>query len=155
MSEGGLWGVALAVFFGLLLHCSIRAGEWRVFFRSYLPNWRFFENVGQLPMLQVREHGKSGSPDWVPVPAFHERRGWDLWFNPEGNAQHAFETRMRGLLLDPEDRDLLVELTADSVTRFRRINPRCASLEFRLQSFDPVTGESETVKEWSWNSPSS
>jgi hypothetical protein len=155
MSEGGLWGAALGVFVGSLLHCSIRAGEWRVFFRSFLPNWRFFENVGRLPVLQVKETGGVGSPDWIPVPRFHERRGWDLLFNPDGNAQHAFETRMRGFLLDPEDQDLLVELTSDSVTRFRRIHPLCQALEFRFQSLDPVTGETETVKEWSWNSLSS
>jgi hypothetical protein len=75
--------------------------------RIFIPSWRFFGDLGSIPILFYQ---KSGSSNWVRCP---ERPGprkiQQLFFNPQGNlylAKLAVIDRFISELSEPEQNDL-------------------------------------------------
>ncbi|MFZ9596031.1 MAG: hypothetical protein ACO3A2_08135 [Bdellovibrionia bacterium] len=86
---------AVFFFFVFLVWQSLRPrreapGRLLYFLRAFFPNWRFFEDLGELPQLEFRVN--LGQPDWGPwTPVFSKLtiRPWQVILNPEGNWRYA------------------------------------------------------------------
>jgi hypothetical protein len=129
---------------------SWMAGEARVYMRSWIPSWRFFENTGDLPVL---EFSIGGDPAWIPIPNSSGASSAKLWFSPAANAFHAFETLVLDFALDPAHPDLESCLLEESVRRVLTLHPDSKTIRFRLFWVGQGMTRSESVWERAWNSP--
>lgn len=62
---------------------------WRVF----IPTWRFFDSVGSHPQLYVQKQGQ-----WQPVIQRPQLYWYSLFFNPRGNYYHACNNLLERLV---------------------------------------------------------
>lgn len=70
-------------------------------FRAYIPNWRFFEDVGPMPVLLCRV----GDGPWQPCLPQPKRTLTQLVFNPGGNYLLACGNLLQHLTADLETAD--------------------------------------------------
>jgi hypothetical protein len=64
---------------------------WRIF----IPTWRFFDQVTDLPHLEIRVQDAWVKESTPPPPAW-----WQLLFNPAGGLKHARANLYQRLLLE-------------------------------------------------------
>ena len=87
------------VFVLFFLVPSIRMGQASVLFRSWIPSWRFFENLGTVPVLFVRVQSTPSlmeSAHWIEALQPPKQKSiLGLILNSEGNFFHAYETLIR------------------------------------------------------------
>ncbi len=151
----GLWIWGPWVVGGVLGFASWRAGEASVFMRSWIPSWRFFENTGNVPLLEYRQETGGEAGAWKPVPNPGRTAKDRLYYSPRPNSFHAFETLVLDFALNPGHPDLEFCLVDEGARRVRRIHPDTGRIDFKL-SWSDLTGRvSEPVWEGVWNSPSS
>jgi hypothetical protein len=155
MPEGGVWG---GVLFGILFlfMCSLRSGEARIQFRSWIPSWRFYDQTGVTWRMQFRPLRDEGSEGpWRDVNPWPQPRAFALVYFPEGNEFHAFETLLKDFAQSPEDPDLSALLIGEAAARAQVLSPHSLGFEFRLLRYSPESGHSEPVWSQVWNSPRS
>lgn len=81
--------------------------KWLYLLRTFLPTWRFFEDISDEPYLQFRVFRQHQWTDWNPVFA-PLRRSWpQLCFNPQVNYQLAAGSVVQHLLQELEDQSKL------------------------------------------------
>jgi len=83
--------------------------KWLYLLRTFLPTWRFFEDISDEPHLQFRVFRLEQWTDWNPVFDPMERSWWQLCFNPEVNYQHAANSVVQHLLQELEDQSTIEE----------------------------------------------
>jgi hypothetical protein len=148
-----VWG-PLAVG-GLLWFLSLRAGEASVFMRSWIPSWRFFENIGPVPLLEYCLEGQGGTNNWETVPNPSGSESARLFFSPYSNAFHAFESLVLDFSLDPGHPDLEHALVEEAIHRIRSVHPGVSGIRLRVRWRNEGESLSFPLWERTWNSPNS
>ena len=78
----------------------------RIFlFRSFFPSWRFFDDLADVPRLQVRwtEEGSTEFCSWTTLAKKPPFRLKQLFFNPEGNFFLTHQSLLSQLLMELSD----------------------------------------------------
>jgi hypothetical protein len=74
--------------------------------RAFFPSWRFFEDLGDVPVLLGRSGpSEAGLGPWVPLLPPVRRRWTQLFYNPEGNLALAFGSLVQQLVSDAADHE--------------------------------------------------
>lgn len=99
-------GIGLAVYFVAVLLLAVRKpvevqSRWLQLLRFLLPSWRFFDELGQLPVLSMRE----GEGPWRPVLPPMTRSVRRLVLNADGNFALACESLVQQLVADVVESD--------------------------------------------------
>lgn len=84
-------------------------------FRCLFPSWKFYEDIGHVPVLYYRlgstlEMNESGP--WTLAINKLDRSWRNLFLNPEGNLVHAYNSLLQQLENDKED---IAELNKDDL----------------------------------------
>ena len=116
--------------------------------RALFPSWRFFEELGEVPVLQVRHGaGTDALGPWTvavpPVP----RRPWALLANAEANLALAAGSLLQHLAADlselPDDGAGIAELVSYQLTdhlaayQLARLAPAARRYQFRVIALTP------------------
>jgi hypothetical protein len=140
---------------GVFGFAAWRAGEFSVFMRSWIPSWRFFENTGNLPVLEFTRDGDSVADRWSPVPNPSGSGQARLLYSPASNSFHAFETLVLDFALNPSNEDLESSLVDEGVRRVLAFHPGTKTVRFKVSWVDQEGTCSDPVWEGVWNSPHS
>jgi len=90
-------------------------------FRALMPSWRFFEDVGALPVLEHRcfEGGEPSS--WERTLPPQPRSGSHLFFNPLGNLQFAKHSAVELLFSDAQELEIQLKNRPRSVLSYELV----------------------------------
>ncbi len=83
--------------------------KWLYLLRTFLPTWRFFEDISDEPSLQFRVFRHHQWTDWHPVFDPMMRSWPQLCFNPQVNYQLAAGSVVQHLLQELEDKSKIEE----------------------------------------------
>ena len=67
--------------------------------RCFFPSWRFFEDVGTLPLLEYRV----SEGDWIRALPPQRRTLVNTFFNPDGNLQFATHSLVELLFMEAQE----------------------------------------------------
>jgi hypothetical protein len=81
---------------------------WRIF----IPSWRFFDQAGAAPRLEVRY----GDSTWLAVEFPVRSAWWNLFFNPQGTLAHARHMLYERLLVESQSATDVAELVSYRLT---------------------------------------
>jgi hypothetical protein len=74
--------------------------------RAFLPSWKFFEDIGSIPLLFFRVAPKDRDlSSWLPCWVKPKRKLRALFLNPEGNFTLACESLLQQLMSDLQEMD--------------------------------------------------
>lgn len=105
---------------------------WRVF----IPSWRFYDRIGSLPRLYARAHDA-----WIPIFAPIQTPWYGLLFNPKGNQQLAYQSLLERFVVEasgakkPEELvsyKILAEACASELKRLGHLQPG-EQFNFKIQ----------------------
>ena len=65
--------------------------------RAFLPSWKFFEDLGEVPVLYFRIKSAGQWTEWKKWIDPIERKWWQLIFNPQGNLNLAYGSLVQEL----------------------------------------------------------
>jgi hypothetical protein len=119
----------------LFLLPSIRIGQASVLFRSWIPSWRFFENLGTVPVLFVRVQSNLSLIEdarWVEALMPPRKSLLGLFLNPEGNKFHAYETLVRSYSLEPENEVLRSQIQRLALQEALKLDPKAKAYQFKI-----------------------
>lgn len=68
--------------------------------RLFIPTWRFFDDVGHVPMLFVRV---SEETEWQLALPPLQRHWYTLFLNPAGNERHALNNLLTRLMVETQE----------------------------------------------------
>ena len=127
--------------------------------RSFIPSWRFYSGIISSARLRLKLFSPDGSStDWLPAWPPPTRSWSDIFFNPQGNLTHAYNS----LLYQAEvEISLLAEGDTDrfehtvSFGLLRQLAEQCASamsnsptqFQFALERVDPLSGSVDRLLE--------
>ncbi len=124
------------VFVLFFLVPSIRMGQASVLFRSWIPSWRFFENLGTVPVLFVRVQSNASlieGAHWVEALMPPQRKSMlGLLLNPEGNRFHAYETLIRSYSLEPENEVLRSQIQRLALQEALRVDSKAKAYQYKI-----------------------
>lgn len=141
-------GYFAAVLFSLVRRGREISGPWWFLLRSFLPNWRFYHDVGYQPRLFLRHrHSQQDWSSWsmfMPRARFHVL---DLLHNPDNNLALARQNLVDHLSADvhalPDGDDARALVSYQLVNRLAReqlglhgVSPE--EYQFELRLVDPL-----------------
>ena len=121
--------------------------------RAFFPSWRFFDDLGDAPILWVRidlgdTQQNDGFGQWQPCLAT-AKRNWFTWlWNPQGNLRLAYDSLLMHLLTDIQEGPARLsecvsyQLTQQLVAHQLESHPAAASIvryQFKLSCVPPFT----------------
>lgn len=76
--------------------------------RALFPSWRFFDDIGDAPLLMVRvatsdDEAAIDTAPWEPCLPTPRRRVTDVLWNPQGNLRLAYDSLLMHLLTDIDE----------------------------------------------------
>lgn len=75
--------------------------------RAFFPSWRFFDDIGDMPVLWLRVQRQGAPPEdfepWQPCLPTPKRSGSMLVWNPDGNLRLAYDSLLMHLLTDADE----------------------------------------------------
>ncbi|MCC6953207.1 MAG: hypothetical protein IT290_03735 [Deltaproteobacteria bacterium] len=96
--------LALIAFLAMLRTRPMR-GAFSALLRPFVSSWRFFDQVTELPVMQIREVSADGTlGEWRNAILAPRVRSWNLLYHPHGNVFHAKQTLLQ---------QSFIELTAE------------------------------------------
>ena len=124
-------------FFGVVLLISKMRGSSRLWFRSIIPAWRFFDKNEEIPSLWLRKQkGPKSEPkpkgEWLRVESTFRLRWIHFFLNPNGNSLYANQSLLKLYLSDPTDETVCKALGAAANQIGRKLN----SSDHSDQEFD-------------------
>jgi hypothetical protein len=95
-------------FFLILVLSAVKpfhfSGKMIYLFRAFFPSWKFFEDIGEIPVLYYRVSDKEENDlDWQPCLLKSKRRISSLILNPSGNYLLACESLLQQFVNDVQD----------------------------------------------------
>ncbi|HMN68398.1 MAG TPA: hypothetical protein PKC28_07650 [Bdellovibrionales bacterium] len=105
--------------------------------RILIPSWRFFDDLGAVPRLEIREDGGEWRAFAYRAPAF----SWSqLFFNPTGNLNHAIGNLLNRLMLEDEPGHTPTYALVEALAR-ESLGRDTSRFQFRLMVTRFVNGE--------------
>ena len=111
-------------------------------FRSLLPSWKFFDDVGYIPRLYYRfSFGGQGFGYWNEWTPRYDRTLFSFFVNPEGNLTLAYVTLLENLMLEIKDAESAEAVSTSTSYRLveefvrqliKDVQPRPMMFQFRL-----------------------
>ena len=127
---------------------GVRTEFTQIFFRSWIPTWRYFDREGTIPVLsiRIRKSNQQLSP-WKKVARKFELKFINLLLSPQGNVFLLRESFLRLFLSDPEVfHSVLENLALDSALDLGLAFPsHQAELQYRISFQCQTSGHEEEV----------
>lgn len=115
--------------------------------RAFFPSWRFFDDIGDMPVLWLRVQREGASAEdfepWQPCLPMPKRSWAMLVWNPEGNLRLAYDSLLMHLLTDADEQparlsdSVSYQLTEQLVAFQLRQDPQASSVvryQFKVTS---------------------
>ncbi len=95
--------VAALVWLVLRERRTLNGRAW-LLLRCLLPSWRFFEHLGDVPLLSYRVAGRESEfGAWLPALPPAERRLTSLWLDAQGNLRLACQSLVEQFVAELEE----------------------------------------------------
>lgn len=130
--------------------------QWFQMFRFFFPSWRFFEDLGFVPILSIRfGNSERKLGEWIQFPNTFSMGPMNLFFNPRGTFALAFRSHLAQLAneINEIENSREVEKLTSYMMTLRFANGECQSrklvfFQFRLLASVPdLASQSSQVEE--------
>ena len=116
-------------------------------FKAFVPSWRFFSDIGHVPVLHYRFESAGEFSNWQTYPSELKRSWLSLFFNPNGNAAHAVQNLLTHLMLETQSSEPIDHTVSFQLVKNLIENevPKSHKFQFKLGARDLVTQMSEDI----------